>query len=376
MVIDNMFKKLGLMACLVIAGGLVGCGDDPAPAECPAGQIKAQVGDAPAACYTQCTTSTECGATERCSGGVCLPRTSGGDMGTDMTMPDQGTDMTMPDQGMDMTMPDQGMDMMPDMNNNGDPDVALCQTALDKLFKSCVTSQCGAAVTAATQMQLDAGYNLFLNGGQTPQGTRPPCAQAVKMDPNFRNFIQQLASQQATCAVIKEELYCAADGLDLGDECTCPVRMPPTNLGAACSSDATCDAGALEPFCTSDDPADPGICLAVGCSLPRNAMENTIYPGSSTGCGNFNEGACVALRGQRGLFGVCIETCSVDADCAQNPATGCDLFIDPMTGRPVMVNNQPFGQCAPRCASDADCVGEDANGNPVQGTCNANRFCE
>jgi hypothetical protein len=251
----------------------------------------------------------------------------------------------------------------------GDPDVQLCINAADKLFKSCLASQCGAALLPATKMQFDAQYTGFLNGGMANGMTVAPCSQGVKQDPQFRASVEQIAGSMVTCADIKELIYCDPEAFDLGDECTCPVIEPPTNLGAACSDgqmSTTCDGGTLQGVCTSDDPADPGICLAVGCDLPANPMPNTIYFGGS--CGDINEGACRPITQQGQTIGVCIEACQADADCAQNPATGCNILGMLMSGESV-------GVCDNKCASNADCVGEDANGNPIQGVCNAMGFC-
>lgn len=377
MVIDNMFKKLGLTACFVMASALVGCGDDPTPAACGAGEIAATENGA-TVCYKTCATSSECASTESCratsdpSTKVCLPTSSNNNNTTDMGS-DQGTDMGADqgmDQGTDMDMgSDQGVDM--DMTT-GDPDEALCMTYCDKLFGSCATSQCGAALTAATKAALDQQYDLCINGGTVDGQTAQACKDAVKASADNRTNVEQVANQ-VTCAQVKTGLFCAADGFNLGDECACPSIDPPSNLGAECSdgqTSTTCDAGSLTPFCTSDDPANPGECWAVGCSLGDNAQENSIFFGSATGCGDVNEGGCLALGdGQGGLIGACIETCQADADCAQAPTKGCNILGTLDDGTSV-------GVCDTKCASDADCVTQDANNNPVQGTCNAESFCD
>jgi hypothetical protein len=365
MIIKNLFKNLGLVACLSTATMLVACGDDPAPSKCASGEIEATF-KGESGCFKTCATTADCGTTETCnsSGNVCVPRASTTtDMGADMpvTPADMGADMpvTPADMGMDMpvTPTDMGMDMPVT-----DPDEALCMTYCDKLFGSCVTSQCGAALQADTKTALDNQYMLCLNGGTVNGMAVQACKDSIKASADNRTNVTSVANQ-VTCAQVKTGLYCDSEGLDLGDECSCP--LPPV-LGNECTTDAGCDGGSLMGVCTTDDPAVPGICLATGCSLPANAMTNTVYFGGD--CGAVNEGACVPPQANA-TVGFCIETCQADADCAQSPATGCAPLG-------MLQDGTTVGTCEDKCAADADCVAEDANGNPLQGTCNADSFCD
>lgn len=378
MIIKNMFKNLGLVACLATATMLVACGEDATPSECGSGEQKATYGTE-TRCFAVCTATADCAATETCKSAgavmLCVPRTtSTPDMSVDTDMnntqsdmnttpTDMGTDMvvTPTDMGTDMPATDMGMDMPTDMTTT-DPDEALCMTYCDKLFGSCVTSQCGAALQAQTKAAIDQQYMVCLNGGTVGGMTAQACKDSIKTNADFRTNVNQIANQ-VTCADVKAGLYCDSEGFDLGDECTCPV--PPV-LGNECTTDAGCDGGSLMGVCTTADPNVPGICLADGCTLPANAAANTIYFGGE--CGAINEGACVPPQAGAAT-GICIETCQTDADCEQNPATGCSILGMLMSGETV-------GTCETKCAADADCVAEDANGNPVQGTCDADSFCD
>jgi hypothetical protein len=168
------------------------------------------------------------------------------------------------------------------------------------------------------------------------------CLGQCEQDPG--QFVQLL---QASCEELNGSL-CQANP-QLGQVCECPGSGPGnTNAGAACESDADCEADTLPATCIPEtSPEDNtetgfagGYCTAIGCQ-------------SDDACGAGNFCLQVAEDGTT----ACIAGCQSQADCRDGYA------CNDLTG-----GQQPGAAsvCFPACTTDADCG---------EGTCNDDGTC-
>ncbi len=184
-------------------------------------------------------------------------------------------------------------------NNSGNS----CQPACDLLFQ-CVNQDCPGALDL------------------TPQ----QCVDQCNIDPVQ---FQADVIVSLTCADISPQL--------------CPPPANETNAGAACTQDADCEAGTLQPFCIAEIDPDGnetgfagGYCVAIGCQGDAAcgvgnlclAIDDAGNTACFDGCNDdaCREGyACQDLTGgQQPGFNACVPACETDEDCGQGATCNAD----------------------------------------------------
>ncbi len=325
------FKKItAALALLLTSATISACSDNnETTSECEEGQVKAQVGDAEAQCYTSCGSDDDCGDGESCTSSLCIA--DGG------TNPDDDMDVVVDgDMGDDMTPvveEDMGDDMdvivdedMPDMNSvvDANPGTACADAS------ACMGTE-AACITEADQ-GFPAGYCTSSCTSDAQCGstgvcliddTGGLCLASCDSDANCR--------EGYTCQDVNGAQACFPAPPDYG---TVGSTCTPDDVGAAaeCGEDGAClgeDNGFPGGYCIGECTGAPSVC-------PDGTQCVT---GFGDGTNNFD---------------LCLDGCSSAADCRDGYAC-------------ANLDDDGFGECWPTntegeapgaaCAADANGMG-------------------
>lgn len=402
------FKKItAALALLLTSATISACSDNnETTSECEEGQVKAQVGDAEAQCYTSCSSDDDCGDGESCTSSLCIA--DGGtnpdddmDVVVDGDMGDDMTPVVEEDMGDDMdVIVDEDMNDMGDVVADANPGTACADAS------ACMGTE-AACITEADQ-GFPAGYCTSSCTSDAQCGstgvcliddTGGLCLASCDSDANCR--------EGYTCQNVNGVQACFPAPPDYG---TVGSTCTPDDVGAAaeCGEDGSCigeDNGFPGGYCIGECTGAPSVCpdgtqcvtgfgdgtnnfdlCLDGCSSAADCRDG--YACANLDDDGFGEcwptntegeapgAACAAdangMGGKEclGLNGQCLDPSSgIDFPEVGYCISQCDFAGDCIDGAHCTENLFNIPVCLQDCATDADCGAgltcQDANGDSV-----------
>ncbi len=357
------FKKItAALALLLTSATISACSDNnETTSECEEGQVKAQVGDAEAQCYTSCGSDDDCGDGESCTSSLCIA--DGGtnpdddmDVVVDGDMGDDMTPVVEEDMGDDMdVIVDEDMNDMGDVVVDANPGTACADAS------ACMGTE-AACITEADQ-GFPAGYCTSSCTSDAQCGSTGVCL----IDENGSGLCLAACGSDANC----REDYTCQNVSGVAQAC---FPAPP-------------DYGTIGGECTSDDAGNTADCGEVGlCADDSFGFPGGYCVGPCVGDSDCGEGGnCVAdfftwqdANGTANDNGTCMDACASADDCRDG--YGCVDYDTDGVGECVPSNTEGEAPGA-ACAADGlecsgllgQCLGE-ASGFPDAGYCIS--FCD
>jgi len=269
---------------------------------------------------------------------------------------------------------------VPELFQHFNPDAPAEVVRLDAVFRQVgLDAHFGDwAAASADLMSMTADYN---NSKSAISARVPTCHRVGgtatvigEIESSLANLGPAIAAMNKQVAEAESENGALEiDTLELLFDCPPDNSKPTTGLGAACTSNATCDAGQICDLTNAGgkcapDPSNAAIgtrcATTVDCGNdPRSACQTEAgdgYPGGYCFMEPCNDievcppgGTCVAIGGESPG---CFKSCTTDAECVRQPASDKEHYVCQLFSTTPPVGFGPSNMaCSFACTRDADC---------------------